>query len=279
MKKWNELLNNILEIENVNHLKGFIKTERLSKKVLPMPEMMFNAFNLCPIENIKMIIIGNEPLESKYKPNGLSFSSGNDIVSPEFESILMMLKTGLYSHMNNEQFNLHFRYGNLERWAKNGALMLNERMTTIQDSKNAHINIGWEYFTEHILNYISTNLNNIAFVFLNDNSERYINIPDKSKHFVCSLKTSNNPMRDALNYLVSIQSKADFLTIDLKAFVDVKNLIDKVEKELADKLFQDIGFVGLDDKYKNKPFREYIDEFMKKDYQFNFINVFDFKLK
>ena len=149
---WFEKLKSWFQTEEATRLIQRIKRDRRSRNVYPEKGKVFNSLKLCPFENTKVVIIGQDPyhylINKKPVADGLAFSSNvSDYVPPSLKVI--------YEELDKE-YN-HFpplycsRSSSLESWAKQGVLLLNTSLTVIQNSPDSHSNIGWSSFTNQIL--------------------------------------------------------------------------------------------------------------------------------
>lgn len=146
-------------LENIS--KQLSKDIKNKLNVLPYPELIFNSFNLCSLENIKVVIIGQDPYfrmeQDIPQAMGLSFSVPEGLKIPSsLQNIYKnLIKFGHIDSMPN--------HGNLEKWAKQGCLMLNATLTVIEGKKNIHAKY-WGRFTNRLIKYVSIEIDNCVFV-------------------------------------------------------------------------------------------------------------------
>ena len=154
---WHRLLNTEFDKDYFSNIRTFIRSEYKNKEIYPPPKLIFNSFNLTPTDNTKVIIIGQDPYHGKDQAHGLSFSVPHGIKAPpSLVNIYKELKSDLDKEIPN--------HGCLEEWAKQGVLLLNSVLTVESGKANSHKNIGWEKFTESVINKISTYKSNLVFL-------------------------------------------------------------------------------------------------------------------
>jgi uracil-DNA glycosylase len=167
---------NIKKIE-----KALSDTLRAEKNIFPYPEMLFSAFWYTPYDQVKVVIMGQDPyfkLEQGIPlAMGLSFSvaTGLDIPSSLDNVYRNLLK---YNHISKKP-----NHGNLEFWARQGCLFLNTALTVPENEKNAHEDV-WSLFTDSIIAKLSSEKENIAFVLWGGPALKKLNLIDKKKHKV-----------------------------------------------------------------------------------------------
>lgn len=186
---WNELFNKEMKKEYFKELEEYL-SKRLEKSdgkanIYPYPDLVFNAFNLTPLNKVKVVIIGQDPYHNCELHNdtripqamGLSFSVPIGIKVP----------SSLQNIFNNQVKFKHIlekpKDGNLESWAKQGVLMLNTSLTVRHGYPNSHARF-WVPFTDQVIKYISTNLDNIIFVLWGAPALNKLKLIDANKHKV-----------------------------------------------------------------------------------------------
>ena len=144
----------------------------------PQKELIFNAFNQFSFDELKVVIIGQDPYHGDGEANGLCFSVNDGIAIPP------SLKN-IFSEINNEYDRLFFpTTGNLEHWAKQGVLLLNASLTVRKDLANSHKHLKWNVFTDAIIQYISDNTENVVFLLWGSFAQKKGNKIDRTKHLV-----------------------------------------------------------------------------------------------
>lgn len=133
----------------MSELRFFLKKQLLmNKKIFPPMHKIFNAFNLTPLDKVKVVIVGQDPYHGEGQANGLSFSVEEFVkIPPSLQNIFKELFTDL--RLTSPQ------NGNLEPWAKQGVLMLNSSLTVEKGLPGSHQGKGWEKFTNKVLKIIN----------------------------------------------------------------------------------------------------------------------------
>ena len=156
-KSWLNELNYILKKKYFINLINKVKEEYKSYEIYPEGKNIFNAFELCPFNNVKVVILGQDPYHGKNQANGLSFSVNKNInIPPSLKNIFKELK--------NNYPDIKFKDGDLSDWAKQGVLLLNSILTVRDKSPGSHSKLGWEKFTDSVINLISQKKDNIVFI-------------------------------------------------------------------------------------------------------------------
>lgn len=145
----------------------------------PPPDLVFHAFRLTKFDNVKVVILGQDPYFDKDQATGLSFSIPSDMPIPS------SLKNIFKNLITNGHLDEYPANGDLTDWAKQGCLMLNTSLTVLHGSgnKNCHQKL-WAWFTDNIIQYISDNKDNVVFVLWGSNAYEKINLIDLDKHEV-----------------------------------------------------------------------------------------------
>ena len=163
-------------------LENFLANEIASGKTIfpPLP-LVFSAFNLCDFDQIKVVIIGQDPYHQPGQANGLAFSvlEGQPL-PPSLRNIFKELANDIAAEQQPKG-NLN---GDLTSWAKQGVLLLNTVLTVVESSPNAHQNKGWETWTDHIIEMISSQKEKVVFILWGKPAEAKLKLIDVQKHFV-----------------------------------------------------------------------------------------------
>ncbi|NBN99124.1 MAG: uracil-DNA glycosylase [Flavobacteriia bacterium] len=157
----------------------FLKTEKASGQVIfPPGSLIFNAFNLTPLDQVKVVIIGQDPYHGPNQAHGLSFSVQQGIVlPPSLLNIFKEIEQDLGVKMSRVN-------GDLSRWAKQGVLLLNATLTVRANQPNSHSGIGWQRFTDAVIQQINEKKNNIVFILWGNFAKEKGNHIDERKHLV-----------------------------------------------------------------------------------------------
>lgn len=176
-QSWKEVLNEEFNQEYFLKLASFVKDEYKSKRIFPPADKIFNAFNLCSFNDVKVVIIGQDPYHGEGQANGLSFSVNDGIrIPPSLINIYKELKSDLRINPPNS--------GNLERWSKQGVLLLNATLTVQKSTPNSHQGKGWEKFTDAVIKQISDRKENVVFILWGAYAKKKGEVIDRNKHFV-----------------------------------------------------------------------------------------------
>lgn len=163
-------------------LLSFIKNEREQKTIYPPPADVFNALKYTPFENVKVVIIGQDPYHGPSQAHGLCFSvlPGVDI-PPSLRNIFIELKNDLGITIPTQ--------GSLMNWAKQGVLLLNAVLTVEAGKPQSHSNIGWEIFTDNLIQILNTKKDKLVFLLWGAYAQRKGEMIDPTKH--CILKAAH----------------------------------------------------------------------------------------
>lgn len=174
---WKKVLAGEFEQDYFKELTDFVRDEYKSKTIYPPPKLVFNAFELCPFDDVRTVILGQDPYHGKSQAHGLSFSVQDGITIPP------SLKN-IYKEINNDLGLATPSDGNLERWAKQGVLLLNASLTVEANTPASHTGRGWEQFTNNIIQKISDEKENVVFLLWGKFAQSKSEIIDESKHFI-----------------------------------------------------------------------------------------------
>lgn len=174
---WRRILQKEFEKEYFKNLLQFVKTEYQQHVVYPPEQAIFNAFANCSFENVKVVIIGQDPYHGQGQANGLCFSVAEGVKQPpSLKNIFKEITFDLGKPMPSS--------GNLERWADQGVLLLNATLTVRSNTAGSHQNKGWEEFTDAVIEIISKQRKNVVFLLWGAYAQRKGQIIDKTKHLV-----------------------------------------------------------------------------------------------
>nr|WP_315224936.1 uracil-DNA glycosylase [uncultured Flavobacterium sp.] len=144
----------------------------------PPAELIFSAFQSCSFADLKVVIIGQDPYHGEGEANGLSFSVNDSVkIPPSLRNIFRELNDDLDSIFMPTS-------GNLEKWAKQGVLLLNASLTVRKDSPNSHKHLKWNLFTDAVIQIISDQKENVVFLLWGSFAQKKGMKIDRSKHFV-----------------------------------------------------------------------------------------------
>ena len=181
-KTWIEIINNSYLKEKLNNILNILKDEYQLKDIYPSFDNMFKALNLTSFNDVKVVIIGQDPYHGEGEANGLAFSLNNGLrITPSLRNIFKELENDL---------NIKKDSNDLTGWAKQGVLLLNAILTVEKDKPLSHKDLGWEEITDYIIKYISDNKNNVVFVLWGNYAKNKSKLIDENKHYIIK---SNHP--------------------------------------------------------------------------------------
>lgn len=174
---WNTILKEETDRDYFRNLMQFINSEYQSSLVYPPRNEVFNAFNQCDYEQIKVVIIGQDPYHGANQANGLSFSVNDGIKHPpSLRNIFKEINSDLGIEIPNS--------GNLERWAKQGVLLLNATLTVRASTPGSHQNRGWEVFTDSVIKKLSEQKQHLVFILWGAFAQNKEILIDSRKHLI-----------------------------------------------------------------------------------------------
>ena len=176
---WNALLSSEFEKPYFQALTAFVKKEYSEHTCYPKGKEIFAAFDKCPVENLKVVLLGQDPYHGEGQANGLSFSVRDSIAHPP----------SLVNIFREIEEDLKLPYpesGNLSRWAEQGVLLLNATLTVRANTAGSHQGQGWETFTDAVIKCISDNCQHIVFLLWGSFAKKKIALIDTQKHCVLS---------------------------------------------------------------------------------------------
>ncbi len=176
-QSWKEIMREEFEKEYFVGLRDKIKHQYLTETIFPNPKNIFTAFSLCPLDRVKVVIIGQDPYHGRGQAHGLSFSVPDGIrVPPSLQNIYKELHADLGVPIPKS--------GNLERWALQGVLLLNATLSVREGKAGSHQGLGWEQFTDAVIKKISEEKKNIVFLLWGKYAQSKTNLIDSRKHLV-----------------------------------------------------------------------------------------------
>ncbi|MGL4632816.1 MAG: uracil-DNA glycosylase [Leadbetterella sp.] len=180
-KSWEISLNQIFEKKYFIELVSFVKSEYSSIRCFPPGKQIFNAFDLCPLPNVKVVILGQDPYHGLGQAHGLSFSVSDGIpFPPSLRNIFKELNEDLNVPIPNS--------GNLTHWAQQGVLLLNSTLTVRENQAGSHQKHGWETFTDEVISTISKEKENVVFMLWGAFAQAKTKLIDNSKHCILTAK-------------------------------------------------------------------------------------------
>lgn len=174
---WKIHLEKEFEKEYFSSLIQFVKQEYQTQTVYPPGKEIFRAFDCCAFEDVKVVIIGQDPYHGPGQANGLCFSVRDGVRPPP--SLV-----NIFKEINKDLGKPIPQSGDLERWARQGVLLLNATLTVRASSPASHQNKGWETFTDEAIKTISDTKSNVVFLLWGAYAQKKGEVIDRSKHLV-----------------------------------------------------------------------------------------------
>ena len=175
--KWDELLEEDFKSENYIKIRAFLKQEYANYTIYPSMYDIFNCFRFTPLDDLKAVILGQDPYHNAGQAMGLSFSVPEGVaVPPSLENIYKELQDDLGIPIRNS--------GDLTGWAKRGVLLLNTVLTVRSGMANSHAGCGWQEFTDGVIKKISDNKQHLVFMLWGANARSKKKLIDQSKHLI-----------------------------------------------------------------------------------------------
>ena len=154
---WKEILQDEFDKPYFSILTSFVKKEYAGHRIFPPAKLIFNAFDLCPFNQIKVVILGQDPYHGYGQAHGLCFSVNEGIqFPPSLVNIFKEIQRDLGKAIPQS--------GNLEHWARQGVFLLNATLTVREGQAGSHQNKGWEEFTDRVIKEISDRKEHVVFM-------------------------------------------------------------------------------------------------------------------
>lgn len=174
---WRDALKDEFEKPYFKELADFVRGEYLSAKVFPPPKFIFNAFELCPFDRVKVVLLGQDPYHGDGQAHGLCFSVPQSIEMPP------SLKN-IYIEIVNDIGGKVPKHGNLEHWARQGVLLLNATLTVRAHTAGSHQGKGWETFTDAVIQTLSQEKEHLVFLLWGNYAKKKSELIDFERHLV-----------------------------------------------------------------------------------------------
>ena len=176
-KEWDEILSEEFNSPEYLALREFLKSEYSSRTIYPSMYDIFNSMKITPFNDVKVVLLGQDPYHNEGQAMGLSFSVPDGVDVPP--SLVNM-----YKELNAELGIPIRKSGNLVGWAKQGVLLLNAVLTVRAHQANSHKGKGWEFFTDSIIKKISDQKDHVVFLLWGGNARSKKPLIDKTKHLI-----------------------------------------------------------------------------------------------
>ena len=181
---WQNQLHDELEKEYFRTLINQVEETYTNTQCFPTKEFIFNALNSCSFEDVKVVILGQDPYHGEGEANGLAFSVNNGVKIPRS-------LRNIFREINSDFDRIiEPNSGNLNHWASQGVLLLNATLTVEKDKPNSHKHIKWQQFTDAIISLISEKKEGVVFLLWGNFAQKKSKLIDTKKHLVL---TSGHP--------------------------------------------------------------------------------------
>ena len=173
---WKEILAPIKNSEYFENLWRKVQDEYAAGKCFPPKTQIFRALELTPFEEVKVVILGQDPYHNDFQANGLCFSVSEEVAAPpSLKNIFTELKSDVGIERSKRE---------LDDWAQQGVLLLNATLSVRAHSPNSHKDLGWEKFTDFIIHEVSERKENVVFVLWGAFAQKKEELIDSSKHLI-----------------------------------------------------------------------------------------------
>lgn len=176
-QSWRKVLQEEFDKPYFEQLVAFVKNEYKTHTVYPPASLIFNAFDSCPFDDVKVVILGQDPYHGVGQAHGLSFSVNEGVALPP--SLI-----NIYREIYDDLKFMPLASGNLMRWAKQGVLLLNATLSVRANSAGSHQNRGWETFTDAVIKYISEQKEKVVFMLWGNYAKQKGKVINRTKHCV-----------------------------------------------------------------------------------------------
>ena len=174
---WDEALAPLFADERYLKIREFLKKEYSTQVIYPDMYDLYNCFRFTPIENLKVVILGQDPYHEPNQAHGLCFSVKEGVALPP------SLKN-IYKELESDLGVIEPDCGDLTKWAKQGILLLNTTLTVREHLANSHSKCGWGWFTDSVIKLISDRCENVVFILWGGNARSKAPLIDRTKHLI-----------------------------------------------------------------------------------------------
>lgn len=177
MNSWKEFIAAESTKEYYLKLKQVIDKAYATEVIYPPKEDIYNAFKHCPLDKVKVVILGQDPYHGVGQAHGLSFSVNKGIALPPS-------LRNIYRELEQDVDFINPNHGYLTYWAKQGVLLLNDVLTVKAAAAGSHQKLGWEQFTEHVISFLSEQKSDLVFMLWGNHALKKGKKIDRAKHLV-----------------------------------------------------------------------------------------------
>ena len=174
---WKGLLQEEFSKPYFRALTDFVREEYQQKRVFPPPKNIFSAFDLCPFDQVKVVILGQDPYHGPGQAHGLCFSVNEEVPMPP--SLI-----NIYKEIASDTGRPVPAHGNLEHWARQGVFLLNATLTVIAHMAGSHQKKGWETFTDEVIRLIAEKKEHVVFMLWGAYAQDKAWMIDEQKHLI-----------------------------------------------------------------------------------------------
>ncbi len=176
--RWDEILSDVFKSDEYKKIREFLKNEYFSRTIYPPMEDLYNCFRYTPYDDVRCVILGQDPYHNEGQAHGLCFSVKEGIeLPPSLKNIYKEIKNDL--NIDEPENN-----GCLTKWAKDGVLLLNTVLTVRAHSANSHKDCGWQWFTDTVIKRLSDREKPMVFMLWGGNARSKKSLIDTKKHLI-----------------------------------------------------------------------------------------------
>ncbi len=183
MNSWKEFIALESSKDYYKKLQQIVDADYEKETIYPPKDAVFNAFKYCPLDKVKVIILGQDPYHGQGQAHGLSFSVNKGIALPPS-------LRNIYRELESDVNFTNPGHGDLTEWATQGVLLLNDVLTVKAGQAGSHQKLGWEQFTENVISFLSNEKNGLVFMLWGNHAQKKGKNINRSKHLVL---TSGHP--------------------------------------------------------------------------------------
>ena len=176
---WEKVLQPLFETASFKNLTQFLRKEYAENECYPRGKLIFEAFNTCPLDQLKVVIIGQDPYHGPGQAHGLSFSVPDGVSPPP--SLI-----NIFKEIENDLKIPFPKSGNLSPWANQGVFLLNATLSVRAHQAGSHQKQGWEVFTDQVIQAISTQKEGVVFMLWGGFAKKKAQLINSSKHLILS---------------------------------------------------------------------------------------------
>ncbi len=176
-ESWKKALEQEFEKGYFKGLTDFVRSEYKDHKVFPPPSTIFNAFDHCPFERVKVVLLGQDPYHGENQANGLCFSVNSGVKHPPSLQ-------NIFKELNSDLGLSPPESGDLSEWSARGVLLLNATLTVRAHQPGSHQGKGWEEFTDSVIEKLSEERSNLVFILWGAYAQRKGEVIDRNRHHV-----------------------------------------------------------------------------------------------